>query len=117
MPKECLGKEGKEFIAGAEQLKKDNPKAYGHEYMGEVNGTGAEVFNNLTIREINDEEILHFDKMYHKMYHGLDFEFDHDPLAYGDAYWGSVRRRIFFYVLSRMNTDKITLLDCMHQSI
>ncbi|MBA1394252.1 PBSX family phage terminase large subunit, partial [Lactobacillus sp. XV13L] len=31
---------GKEFIADAEQLKKDNPNAYTHEYLGEVTGTG-----------------------------------------------------------------------------
>ncbi|MDT7015334.1 PBSX family phage terminase large subunit [Levilactobacillus namurensis] len=90
VPKEWLGKE---FLADAEQLKKDNPKAYAHEYLGEVTGTGAEVFNNLTIREITDEEISHFDKIYH----GMDFGFAHDPLAYGDAYWDSARRRIFLF--------------------
>ncbi|MCT3390371.1 PBSX family phage terminase large subunit [Lentilactobacillus hilgardii] len=90
VPKAWLGKE---FLADAEQLKKDNPKAYAHEYLGEVTGTGAEVFNNLTIREITDEEISHFDKIYH----GLDFGFAHDPLAYGDAYWDSARRRIFLF--------------------
>ncbi|WP_143463185.1 PBSX family phage terminase large subunit [Levilactobacillus enshiensis] len=83
----------KEFLADAEQLKKDNPKAYAHEYLGEVTGTGAEVFNNLTIREITDEEISHFDKIYH----GMDFGFAHDPLAYGDVYWDSARRRIFLF--------------------
>lgn len=84
---------GKEFLADAEQLKKDNPKAYAHEYLGEVTGTGAEVFNNLTIREITDEEISHFDKIYH----GMDFGFAHDPLAYGDAYWDAARRRVFLF--------------------
>lgn len=84
---------GKEFLADAEQLKKDNPKAYAHEYLGEVTGTGAEVFNNLTIREITDDEISHFDKIYH----GMDFGFAHDPLAYGDAYWDAARRRVFLF--------------------
>lgn len=90
VPKEWLGRE---FIADAEQLKKDNPKAYSHEYLGEITGTGAEVFNNLTIREITDEEISHFDKIYH----GLDFGYARDPLAYGDVYWDSARRRIFLF--------------------
>ncbi|MGQ4559266.1 PBSX family phage terminase large subunit [Levilactobacillus hammesii] len=84
---------GKEFLADAEQLKKDNPKAYAHEYLGEVTGTGAEVFNNLTIREITDEEISRFDKIYH----GMDFGFAHDPLSYGDAYWDAARRRVFLF--------------------
>ena len=90
VPKEWLGKE---FLADAEQLKKDNPKAYAHDYLGEVTGTGAEVFTNLTLREITDEEIAHFDKIYH----GMDFGFAHDPLAYGDAYWDAARRRVFLF--------------------
>lgn len=90
VPKAWLGKE---FIADAEQLKHDNPKAYAHEYLGEVTGTGAEVFNNLTLRKITDEEISHFDKVYR----GVDFGFAHDPLSYGDIYWDSARRRIFLF--------------------
>ncbi len=90
VPKEWLGKE---FLADAEQLRKDNPKAYAHEYLGEVTGTGAEVFNNVTVRRITDEEISHFDKIYR----GIDFGFAHDPLSYGDIYWDSARRRIFLF--------------------
>lgn len=84
---------GREFIADAEQLKKDNEKAYRHEYLGEVIGTGAEVFNNLNIREITDEEISHFDKIYH----AIDFGFASDPFAYGDVYYDAARRRIFLF--------------------
>ncbi len=84
---------GKEFIADAEQLKIDNPKAYEHEYMGEVTGTGAEVFTNLNLREISDEEIATFDNIKH----GLDFGFAHDPLAYEDIYYDVARQRIFIF--------------------
>ncbi|WP_288531549.1 PBSX family phage terminase large subunit [uncultured Secundilactobacillus sp.] len=111
---------GKEFLADAEQLKKDNPKAYAHEYLGEVTGTGAEVFNNLTIREITDEEISHFDKIYH----GLDFGFAHDPLAYGDAYYDSARRRIFLFneiysvgMTNREAVEAIKKLNPMNEAI
>lgn len=90
VPKEWLGKE---FLADAAQLLHDNPKAYEHEYMGVVTGTGAEVFNNVTVRHITDEEISHFDKIYR----GVDFGFAHDPLSYGDIYWDSARRRIFLF--------------------
>ncbi|WP_317619382.1 PBSX family phage terminase large subunit [Apilactobacillus apisilvae] len=82
VPKEWLGKE---FILDAEQLKKDNATAYDHEYMGKITGTGAEVFNNITLRKITDEEISHFDTIYR----GLDFGFASDPLAYMTVYYNS----------------------------
>ncbi|TPR41262.1 PBSX family phage terminase large subunit [Apilactobacillus micheneri] len=90
VPKQWLGKE---FLADAEQLKKDNPKAYDHEYLGEVTGTGAEVFTNVTLREITDEEISHFDTIYR----GLDFGFAHDPLAYVELYYNSKYRTLYLY--------------------
>lgn len=101
---------GKEFIADAEQLKIDNPKAYDHEYLGVVTGTGAEVFTNLNIRQITDEEISHFDKIYH----GIDFGFAHDPLAYGDSYYDSARKRIYLfneiYQVGMSNRDVVTAI-------
>lgn len=107
VPREWLGKE---FLADAEQLKRDNPKAYAHEYLGEVTGTGAEVFNNLTIREITDDEIATFDKIYR----GADFGFAHDPLSYGDIYWDSARRRIFLfdeiYQVGMKNRDAVAAI-------
>lgn len=58
VPPEWLGEQ---FIIEAEHLRNVKPKAYAHEYMGEVTGTGGEVFTNLTLREITDEEISRFD--------------------------------------------------------
>ncbi|RHW49711.1 PBSX family phage terminase large subunit [Bombilactobacillus bombi] len=101
---------GNEFLADAEQLKKDNPKSYAHEYLGEVTGTGAEVFNNITVREITADELNHFDKIYH----GLDFGFAHDPLAYVEIYWDSARRRIFLfneiYQVNLKNREAVALI-------
>ena len=37
--------------------------AYRHEYLGEEVGTGLEVFTNVTLREITDEEIAVFDRI------------------------------------------------------
>ena len=54
VPKEWLGEQ---FIIEAEHLKKVNSTKYDHDYLGKVTGTGGEVFRNLTIREITDEEI------------------------------------------------------------
>ena len=49
---------GNTFIAEAEHMKKVKPDQYEHDYLGAVKGTGGEVFTNLTIREISNEEIL-----------------------------------------------------------
>lgn len=45
VPKAWLGEQ---FIAEAEHLKRSQPAIYAHEYLGEVTGTGGEVFTNVT---------------------------------------------------------------------
>ncbi|WP_127849709.1 PBSX family phage terminase large subunit [Lacticaseibacillus hulanensis] len=90
VPKKWLGLG---FLAEAEQLKRDNPTAYAHEYLGEVTGTGAEVFTNLTLRELSDDEVAAFDHTRR----GLDFGFAHDPLAYVMANYDPTYRRLYIY--------------------
>ncbi len=75
VPKPWLGKP---FIDDAEFLKETNPVAYENEYMGVANGTGGNVFDNVTIREVNDEEIKTFDRLYR----GVDWGWYPDPFAY-----------------------------------
>ena len=53
VPEEWLGQK---FLDDAEDLKMVNPRAYEHEYLGVPVGTGGEVFTNLEIRTITDEE-------------------------------------------------------------
>lgn len=61
VPKKWLGKP---FLDDAEFLKETNPTAYENEYMGVANGTGGNVFDNVLIREITDDEIAQFDNIY-----------------------------------------------------
>lgn len=75
VPKEWLGEE---FFIEAEMLKQTNEDAYCHEYLGEVTGTGGEVFKNVVLREISQEEINGLGNIYR----GLDFGFSIDPCAY-----------------------------------
>lgn len=72
VPPEWLGKA---FIDEAEILKEQNPKAYAHEYLGEVTGSGGMVFENLEIRAIEQEEIDSIGKYYQ----GVDFGWFPDP--------------------------------------
>lgn len=75
VPPEWLGPS---FMAEVEALKDTNERAYRHVYLGEVTGTGGQVFDNLEIRTITDEEIKALDRAYH----GHDFGFAGDPDAY-----------------------------------
>lgn len=55
---------GQAFIDEAEFIKETNPKVYENEYLGLETGDGGNVFENLEIREITDEEIKKFDWIY-----------------------------------------------------
>ncbi|MGN1134458.1 MAG: PBSX family phage terminase large subunit [Oscillospiraceae bacterium] len=69
---------GKPFLDDAQFLKETNPVAYENEYMGVANGTGGNVFDNVEIREIKDEEISHFDNIYN----GVDWGWYPDLYAF-----------------------------------
>jgi len=64
----------RDFFERAEILKKTNPRAYLHEYLGYVTGTGGNVFNNLEIREIADWEI---EERFNNRMFGIDWGFAH----------------------------------------
>lgn len=84
---------GEQFIIEAEHLKQVKPEAYRHEYLGEVTGTGGEVFDNVTIRKITDEEINHFDNLRR----GIDWGYAADPFAYNACHYDKTRRRLYLY--------------------
>ena len=84
---------GEQFIIDAEHLKITKPEAYKHEYLGEVTGTGAEVFTNLTNREITDEEIKSFDRIRR----GIDWGYASDPFHYGVCHYDKTRKRLYIF--------------------
>ncbi|WP_425447752.1 PBSX family phage terminase large subunit [Dethiothermospora halolimnae] len=90
VPKEWLGEQ---FIIEAEHLKKVNEKAYNHEYLGEVTGTGGEIFTNVTVRKITDDEIRTFDKVRR----GIDWGYAGDPFHYTVCHYDKTRRKLYIY--------------------
>lgn len=73
---------GLTFIAQAEQAKKNNPTYYRWAYLGEVVGTDANVFNNITDWTYTDE--LHA----YEISRGLDCSHGgSDPWAYGNWFY------------------------------
>ncbi|MEA4972933.1 MAG: phage terminase large subunit [Candidatus Metalachnospira sp.] len=90
VPREWLGEQ---FFIEADHLKAVNEKAYNHEYMGEVTGTGGEVFTNIVLRPIVDEEIKIFDRIAR----GLDWGYAIDPFHYTVNHYDKARRRLYIF--------------------
>ena len=90
VPPEWLGEQ---FIVEAEHLRDTKPEAYAHEYLGEVTGTGGEVFDNITLRKITDDEIEIFDN-YRR---GIDWGYAADPFAYNVGHYDKTRRRLYLF--------------------
>ena len=90
VPPEWLGKQ---FFEDAEQLKEVNPEAYRHEYLGEVTGTGGEVFNNLRIEEIPQDVIDKFANIYM----GIDWGWYPDPYQWVKMCYDPARLTLYIY--------------------
>ena len=90
VPREWLGEQ---FFIEAEELRKRNPRAYRHEYLGEAIGEGGKVFDNIILRPITDQEVAIFDKIRQ----GLDFGFAEDPLAYLRMHLDKKHRRLYIF--------------------
>lgn len=84
---------GEQFIVEAEHLKATKAEQYAHEYLGEVTGTGGEVFTNITIRAITDDEITAFDNIRR----GIDWGYAADPFCYGAMHYDRKRKRLYIY--------------------
>lgn len=83
---------GEMFIQEAEHLKEVNPNAYEHEYMGISNGAGGNVFENVEVRTITDEEISHFDNIYQ----GVDWGWI-DQFAFGRTHYDADNETIYIF--------------------
>lgn len=90
-PKEWLGTR---FLEDAEFLKEKNPTAYRHEYLGEVVGSGTEVFSNIKAETITDEQIKSFDHVLN----GLDWGYYPDPFHFGRMHYDAARRRLYIFL-------------------
>ena len=96
VPKKWLGKA---FIEEAEHLKEINPKSYEHEYLGIANGNGGNVFDNVIIREITDDEIDVFDRIYM----GVDWGWFPDPWTWNKMYYNPSQNKLYIYDEAREN--------------
>lgn len=93
---------GQQFIDEAEHLKETDERAYQHEYLGIPVGTGGNVFENLELREITDEEIAQFDQIYQ----GVDYGWFPDPFAFIRLHYDRARETI--YLMDEIYQNKLT---------
>lgn len=84
---------GQAFIDEAEFLKESNEKLYQNEYLGLMTGVGGNVFENVELRDITDEEIETFDYVYQ----GIDFGWFPDPLAWTKSSYNPNQRTLYIY--------------------
>ena len=84
---------GQQFLAEAEYLKEKNPSRYENEYLGIVTGTGAEIFPNVAVREITDEEIRGGERFCR----GLDWGYGADPFVYLSLIYDKRGRRVLIF--------------------
>lgn len=95
-PKEWIGQA---FMDEAEYIKETTPIIYENEYLGLETGDGGNVFENIELREITNEEISHFDRLYK----GIDWGWYPDPFAYNNMHFDSARRILYIFDELRCN--------------
>ena len=93
---------GEQFLAEAEHLKETDERAYQHEYLGIPVGTGGNVFDRIELREITDEEVKGFDRIYQ----GVDFGWFPDPFAFIRLHYDRARETI--YLLDEIYQNKLS---------
>lgn len=98
-PREWLGEQ---FILEAEHLRDTDERAYQHEYLGIPVGTGGNVFEKLELRDISDEEISSFDRIYQ----GVDFGWFPDPFAFIRLHYDRAREMI--YLIDEIYQNKLS---------
>jgi PBSX family phage terminase large subunit len=81
----------KEFIEEAEAAKERNYMRYRWEYLGEAIGSGVVPFDNLTFRDIPDEEFNTFDNIRQ----GMDFGYGPDPYSFVRWHYDKKKNKIY----------------------
>ena len=98
VPKNWLGEQ---FFLEAKYLKKLHINQYNHEYLGEVTGTGGEIFDNLEVVKLSDEEVKSFDNI--KC--GVDLGLAADPFVYVVCFYHNNKLFIFDEIYAKGMTN------------
>ncbi|MBQ0165377.1 MAG: phage terminase large subunit [Bacteroidales bacterium] len=99
VPEEWLGRR---FLDDAEYLRQTNYRAYEHEYLGVPNGTGGNVFGNvsdLNMRQMVDigGRSVPMYQTFDRLFNGLDWGYYPDPFAFNRVHFDAGRRDLYIY--------------------
>lgn len=90
VPKKWLGQK---FFDEAEYMLSINERQYRNVYLGEETGSGGNVFENIELREITDDEIKSFDYIYQ----GIDFGWFPDIFAWIKCSYNPNQKTLYIY--------------------
>ena len=90
---------GQEFLDGADWLRRTKPLKYRHMYLGEMVGSGTQVFDNIAQRKITAREIAGFDNIIS----GIDWGWYPDPWVFVRTYYQASKRTLYIFDEARGN--------------
>ena len=90
IPREWLGDA---ILNEIEYTRQNNERTYRNIFLGEPTGTGLNVFENIELREITDEEINTFDFFYS----GIDWGYYPDPFAFSVCSYDSAKQTLYIF--------------------
>lgn len=90
IPREWLGEA---ILNEIEYTKRTNERAYRNIFLGEPTGTGLNIFENIELREITDEEIAAFDFFYS----GIDWGYYPDPFAFSTSSYNAKKQTLYIF--------------------
>ena len=84
---------GPRFLDDAEHLRASNDTAYRHEYLGEIVGSGTQVFDNLKVEPIVEDRLTR----YSYRYFGQDWGWYPDPNAFNGCAYDAATNTLLIY--------------------
>ena len=84
---------GDAFFEEADEMRRTNLVMYEHIFLGKVTGTGSEVFSNINIREITEEEIASF----RTRRHGLDLGHTNDLSVLETCFYSERTKTLYLF--------------------
>ena len=105
---------GPKFLAQAEYIRETQPTKYRHEYLGEVVGSGTQVFENLRLEPIAQKTIRNFDTIEN----GVDWGWYPDPWAFNRCHYDAARKTLYIFdELTRLRTSNEETAKLVQQRI
>lgn len=113
---------GVPFVDDAEWLRETDERAYRWEMLGEITGTGGNVFDNVEARALQDGEIDSFDNFRN----GVDWGWFPDPWCFVRGHYAAADRTLYLFEEHRRNktlprdtakiiVDALTYPDAAHR--